>query len=84
MQQISCKKFADKDLFGTRSKKDPSVFEWMTYAEFGKEVQQLSLSLNSIILSIFPFPTTLEIYHRLKSVVVFWRAIISDLMTKLL
>jgi hypothetical protein len=40
MQRDSCAKFADRDLFGTRCKKNPAVFNYMTYGEFGKEVSE--------------------------------------------
>lgn len=40
MQRDSCENFSNKDLFGTRSKTDPNVFNWMTYGEFGREVDK--------------------------------------------
>ena len=38
MQQTSCEKFADRDLFGVRNKENPSVFDYMSYRDFGREV----------------------------------------------
>lgn len=41
MQRTSCEKFADRELFGSRNKENPSVFDWMTYSDFGREVMDI-------------------------------------------
>jgi hypothetical protein len=50
MQRSSCKKFANRELFGTRDKANPLVFNWMTYGDFGREV--FTISADTIVFKI--------------------------------
>ena len=50
LQSKSCELFKDKKLFGTRN---GSKFDWMTYGEFGKEVDKFRWVLTHHRIGIF-------------------------------